>query len=64
MYGPTGHNPDHISPHGMDCGDVEDHIPKGFRIRNKKAKRRFHKKRTRQLAVKEINKEVNSIENK
>lgn len=43
-----------------DCADVQDGLLPGCRIRNKKAKRRVHNKRTRRTLDAELRKEVTS----
>lgn len=48
-----------LVPYGMDVGDVQRALPKGYRIRNKKQKRRNERKRTRgvhrRLVIKLVN---------
>lgn len=41
----------YIKEYYLDCADAQDFLPQGYRIRNKKAKRRLHNKRTRQIAI-------------
>lgn len=45
----------------FDVADCQDLLPKGKRIRNKKAKRRMHNKATRQEAVKQLRKEQDNV---
>lgn len=42
----------------MDVSEVQDSLPKGFRIRNKKQKRRWHNKRTRTLLKRDLREQV------
>jgi hypothetical protein len=44
----------------MDVGECQTFLPKGERIRNKKAKRRAHNKTTRQAAGRDLRKESQS----
>jgi hypothetical protein len=49
-------------PWGVDCYDVaecQERVPKGARIRNKKAKRRQHNKRTRSVLLAQTREELN-----
>lgn len=55
-FGTYNDNRDHVYLH-YDVGDVQTFLPKGHRIRNKKAKRRTHNKVTRQRAKEELRKE-------
>ncbi len=45
----------------MDVADVQDCLPQGCRIRNKKHKRRLHNKRTRQKLKNNLTLELTSL---
>ncbi|MEZ8295857.1 hypothetical protein AB6D11_18710 [Vibrio splendidus] len=47
--------------YSMDCKDVEDSLASGFRIRNKKAKRRHNKKRLRQSFTRQIRVDLRDV---
>lgn len=57
-YGIYKGNPEHISPYGPDVADCQEFLPQGERIRNKKAKRRYHNKVARATAKKAMNDDV------
>lgn len=44
------------SPYYPDCADVQNSVLPGYRIRNKKQKRRFEKKVTRQSTIRDLRK--------
>ncbi|HDF8527463.1 TPA: hypothetical protein PEP05_000806 [Vibrio parahaemolyticus] len=44
----------------MDVSEVQDSLPKGFRIRNKKQKRRWHNKRTRTVLKRDLREQVSN----
>ena len=61
-FGEYGINPEHPSLFYYDVAVCQYLLPKGVRIRKKKAKRRFHNKSARMKANTELRKEVYDLD--
>lgn len=62
LYGNNGlrTHPDH-SPYPPDCADIQNGVLPGYRIRNRRRKRRLEKKITRQSAASDLRRNLNAL---